>query len=357
MSRLRAAFAGLTAVVALAGCTVTATDLPLPGGEVEGATYRLTAEFADALNLPDKAHVKLGGVRIGTVTAITAHNYRARVSMLLQRSVQLPRGTRAELRQATPLGDVFVALQPPERKSDRPLLADGDTIGIDHTASAATVEDSLSAMATLINGGGLGQLDPIVDEVNTALDGRGPKIRSLLRELDRTLQTLDERTGDIDRILSAADKLTRLATKRRPTLDAALSDFGPAIDVVEGNTDKVRQLLVKAAGTAEVAERLLAEGGDDVEAVLRDGGKLLDGLAVLEDDLGPSLRSLVTLGKFVRGATKGTAGAGETSFEADDLLQLLRVNGVPSPKDFSRVGESSLGTLADFLDRLAGGDR
>lgn len=348
--RLRSALAAAVAAAALTGCT--AEDLPLPGGGVDGATFELNAEFADALNLPAKAHVKLNGVRVGTVTGIAADDYRALVKMDVQRAVVLPRGTRAELRQATPLGDVFVALQPPKDASG--TLGDGDTIGLAHTSSAATVEDSLSAMAMLVNGGGLAQMGDIVDEVNTALDGRGPKIRDLVRELTRTLKTLNGRTDDIDRILHASDRLTRLATKRRPTIDAALSDLGPAVDVASNNTTKIRKLLTKAAGTAQGAELLLAASSDDVQSLLRDGGRVLDGLGSLRDDLGPTLRSLVTLGEFVHGATKGEAGSGAASFEVDDVLRILEGNGVPGADDLSRSTDASLRTLMAFIEKVGG---
>jgi len=51
-------------VAALAGCGVSATDLPIPGGGVEGPSYQLTAVFADALNLPDGIHPNAAGQRM-----------------------------------------------------------------------------------------------------------------------------------------------------------------------------------------------------------------------------------------------------------------------------------------------------
>ena len=63
-------------------------------------------------------------------------------------------GSTVELRSATPLGDVFVALEPPAPVDPRaPMLKDGDTIGVDATSSAATVEDLLSSTGIVINGG------------------------------------------------------------------------------------------------------------------------------------------------------------------------------------------------------------
>lgn len=353
---MRRIVAALACSVALAGCSVTAADLPLPGGGVDAETYRLTAEFADALNLPQKAAVKLGGVRVGVVDEITAKDYRARVGMDVDRSVELPAGTRAELRQATPLGEVFVALQLPKHPSDGPALADGATIDIRHTSSAATVEDALTATGLLVNGGGLGRLDTIVDELNAMLDGRAPEIRNVVRELDTTLSTLNRRTGDIDRILGATGKLTKLAKQRRGTIDAALSDLGPAIDTIADNTGRLTTSLRKSARTSEAVKQLIDAAGGDLKAVLRDAGPVLDAFGSLPD-LRPTLESLLTLGKFVHGATKGEAGAGEATIHAQDLLTLLRANGAPDEQDLSRSGSASLRTLIAFLEKISEGGR
>ena len=97
------------------GLTVEQLPLPAPGGVGDGKT--LTARFDNALNLPSRAKVKLNGTDVGEVSDITVHDYTAVVTMKVARDAQIPVGTGAELRQATPLGDVFVALMPPANVS------------------------------------------------------------------------------------------------------------------------------------------------------------------------------------------------------------------------------------------------
>src|ERR1700745_4159236 len=91
----------------------TAPDpLPLPAPEAGGQSYALTAVFANALNLPAKAKVKLNGADIGDVESIRAKDFAAYVTMRIRAGVPLRAGATAELRSATPLGDVFVAIKP-----------------------------------------------------------------------------------------------------------------------------------------------------------------------------------------------------------------------------------------------------
>jgi len=72
----RVAALGLV-LATMAGCGPTIFDLPRPGGSVASPSYEVTARFADALNLPDGAHVRVGGVDVGRVEKISTHNFVA----------------------------------------------------------------------------------------------------------------------------------------------------------------------------------------------------------------------------------------------------------------------------------------
>lgn len=116
---MRARIRSLTAValtmcVTVSGCaTEGLASLPLPAPGDTGEGYTLTAVFANALNLPDMAKVKLAGADVGQMESMVARNYTAVTTLRIRDGVQLPQGSTAELRSATPLGDVFVSIRPP----------------------------------------------------------------------------------------------------------------------------------------------------------------------------------------------------------------------------------------------------
>ena len=103
----------LGGVVLMTGCAAGLDSVPLPSPGSRGGTYDLNAVFTDALNLPSKAKVRLYGADIGEVTSIEAVDFTAKVSMRIRHDVPLPAGSTAELRSATPLGDVFLQIRPP----------------------------------------------------------------------------------------------------------------------------------------------------------------------------------------------------------------------------------------------------
>jgi virulence factor Mce-like protein len=334
----------------LTGCGVTAADLPLPGGGVDGPTYQLTAVFSDALNLPDKAHVKLDGVDVGVVEAIAAKDFTARVTMAVQQKVVLPKGTTAELRQATPLGDVFVALHLP--KQDGAPLRNGDTIPISATSVAASVEDTLAALSALVNGGGLGQLKTIIREVNTALDGRGAQTAHLINELTTTLSTLNQRTHDIDRILETTVSLTETAKQRQGTLDAAFAELSPAIKVLSGQTDRLTKVLTEVSQVSQLGDKIINQTQSQIRSVLRDLGPVLDGFGGLEASLGPTLANMIQVSRLLAGATEGESAAGMARLVGFNNIPLISGGKLPDGQDFDAGFQAFTENFAELLRRL-----
>ena len=74
-------------------------------------------QFSSVLNLPARAKVDSGGVQIGVLDHVQLDGTTAVAYVDISGDSTLPGDTRAELRQATPLGDIYIALVPPEDRS------------------------------------------------------------------------------------------------------------------------------------------------------------------------------------------------------------------------------------------------
>src|SRR5690606_14691792 len=80
----------LTGVLAVSGCgAVTVQNVPMPEPGIGGPGYTVRARFEDALNLPDRAHVKIGGTDIGVVTDISTTDFVADVNLLIREDIRL----------------------------------------------------------------------------------------------------------------------------------------------------------------------------------------------------------------------------------------------------------------------------
>jgi phospholipid/cholesterol/gamma-HCH transport system substrate-binding protein len=251
------------------------------GRNVSGPSYRLTAVFTDASGLPVGGRVELHDVAIGRVTSLSTVGFRAYVHMVVSRSVRLPVGTRASLALTTPLGEEYVNLLPPSGAVDAGYLTSGATIPADATNRAPDVEDLLSAFSAILNGGGVGQIGTIVDQLDAALKGRAKTGRALVAQLSDVLSQLDAHTAEIDHTLTAVSHLSKELAAQHTLLVRGLTELGPGIADLHADTAGFTKLLTRLSSLGTTATQVL----DSVQ------GTLLTDL----DDLAPTLDTLVSL--------------------------------------------------------------
>ena len=303
---------GLT--TALTGCAsgLESVPLPAPGGITD--SYSLTAVFSNALNLPAKAKVKLNGADIGEVESINARNFTAYVSMRIKSDVQLSADTTAELRSATPLGDVFVAMRPDtNHTAGAPLLRNGDTIGLKSTAASATVEEVLSSAAMSVNGGPIRHLTSILNGAGSAMGGRGTKVAELLQQSDTLISRLNARSEQIRTALQATSQLATTLTDRQHTLNDAIAAAAPATAVIADNTAQLADLVDGLARITTQLSRFPSLQGTDTRSLIADLNHLSAAFNDVSTDPNVSLTALNRLLPIVMKISNSTSmhAAGE----------------------------------------------
>lgn len=255
----------LVATASVSGCAtegLASLPLPAPGGGSDG--YTLTAVFSNALNLPAMAKVKLAGADIGQLESMQARNYTAVTTLRIRDGVQLPQGSTAELRSATPLGDVFVSIRPPSPATpDAPLLRNGDTIPLESTTAAATVESVLSSAAILVNGGAVRNFTNIINGLGRATGDQGQAFGELIRKTNHTLGTLNHRSDEISTALTETSRLVDQLDAKNNALGDVMEAAGPATDTLAAHTAQIADLVLQVGDTAEQLQKFPSIGGTD----------------------------------------------------------------------------------------------
>ena len=148
---------------------------------------------------------------------MVARNYTAVTTIRIMDGVRLPKGTTVELRSATPLGDVFIALKPPaDASATTPLLKDGDTIGLDSTTAAATVESVLSSAAVMVNGGAVRNLTNVINGMGKATGDQGQAFGDIIAKTNDTLSKLTSRSDQISQALTETSQLATESRRQEP---------------------------------------------------------------------------------------------------------------------------------------------
>ncbi|WP_234801956.1 MCE family protein [Mycolicibacterium conceptionense] len=255
----------VTTCLAVSGCaTEGLASLPLPAPGVGSGGYRVTAVFSNALNLPANAKVKLAGADIGQMDSMVARNYTAVTTLRIMDGVRIPQGSTAELRSATPLGDVFVAIKPPSPTApDAPLLKDGDTIGLESTTAAATVESVLSSAAVLVNGGAVRNFTNIINGLGKATGDQGQAFGNLIRKTNQTLGTLNNRSGQISEAINETSRLVEQIEAKNQTISEVMAQARPATDTLAAHTTQIADLVQQVGDVSDQLRKFPSIAGTD----------------------------------------------------------------------------------------------
>jgi virulence factor Mce-like protein len=262
---MKRAIAILVVAVGATACSSNGlSSLPLPAPSVGSGGYRLTAIFSNALNLPANAKVKLAGADVGQMETMVARNYTAVITIRVMDGVKLPQGSTVELRSATPLGDVFIALKPPaDASATTPLLKDGDTIGLDSTTAAATVESVLSSAAVMVNGGAVRNFTNVINGMGKATGDQGQAFGDIIAKTNGTLSKLTARSDQISQALTETSQLAKDLDAKNQALTEVMAAAGPATDTLAVNADTVADVVQQVGDTSKQLEKFPSIAGTD----------------------------------------------------------------------------------------------
>ncbi|MFG2548530.1 MCE family protein [Streptomyces sp. NPDC048581] len=293
----------------LTGCEFNGWyDVQLPGGAAaDGNAYHVTVEFRDVLDLVPQSAVKVNNVTVGAVEKVELDGWHARVRLRVADSVKLPGNAIAELRQTSMLGEKYVALSRPADTTPTGRLRDGDVIPLSRSGRNPEIEEVLSALSALLNGGGVAQLKTITVELNKALEGRENRVKSLLTELNVFLGSLDEQKKDIVRALEAVDRLAERLGKEKKTIAEAVDAMPPALKVLADQRHDLTRMLTALSKLGETGTKVVSASHDDTVANLRQLRPILQQLNKAGSDL-PNSLELMTTYPFPRNAVDAIKG-------------------------------------------------
>ncbi|HEY1916790.1 MAG TPA: MCE family protein [Streptosporangiaceae bacterium] len=296
-----AATAAAIVTVTLTGCGAGGFNgiysLPLPGGASLGShPYTVTAQFSNVVDLVPQSAVRVNDVAVGRVSKIylPGKSWTADVQMVVNGDVHLPANAVAELEQSSLLGEWYVELSAPPGGLGEGKLQTGDTIPLSRTTGNATVEDVLGALSLLLNGGGIGQLHTIDAQLNDALSGNEPQIRSLLGQISDLASNLSAHRGDITQALQGLDTLSANLRTRNKQIGNVLTNLGPGLQVLNQQRGQLVTMLDALNNLTGVTVDTINKSKTDTVASLKALAPILQQLANAGQALPQSLQVLLT---------------------------------------------------------------
>lgn len=335
-----------TALVA-AGCSANLEDYTLPGGaDVGDDPMTLSVQFDDVLDLVVQSSVKVNGLDAGRVTGIglADDGWTAEVQMIVRDDVVLPENSEASIQQTSLLGEKFVQLTPPELAEPAGRLGDGDVITTDETRTATDIEQVLGALSLLLNGGGVDQIQPIIEELRNLTEGRESELSQTLRSADDLVSGLNRQRDSITDALDGVNELSINANAQREQIEAALDELPAGIAVLESQRPQLVEMLQRVDELGDVGSDILLESREDLIRDLRALRPILQELGKVTPEFIDVIGFVPTF-PFPDAAMDATIGNSSNVFISLDttVSEVLRNLGANQPEPQARVPAYSSG--------------
>lgn len=292
----RAAVRRMLAVGGCVAATVTGcafhglNSLPLPGTVGRGAGAAVYhVEIANVGTLESNSPVMIDDAVVGSIGNMTVQGWHADLEISVQPDVVVPANAVATVGQTSLLGSMHLELNPPLGQQPHGRLQPGATIPLNRTSSYPSTEQTLSSLAAVINGGGLGQLGDIVHNFNAALSGRAPEVRDLLIRLDKFVGVLDQQHDNIIASIRGLNRLARTFADQHDVVTQALRKVPPALDVLIKERPRITTALDKLRVFSDTATGLIHDSQADLVKNLKNLEPAIKQLA----DVGPDLDTVL----------------------------------------------------------------
>jgi phospholipid/cholesterol/gamma-HCH transport system substrate-binding protein len=278
---------GCCVMVTATGCAFHGLNsLPLPGTVGRGAGSDIYhVEIANVGTLESNSPVMIDDVVVGSVGEMIVKNWHADVQISVKHGLNIPANAVASVGQTSLLGSMHLELNPPLGQPASGRLQPGATIPLNRSSSYPSTEQTLSSLALVVNGGGLGQIGEIIHNFNAALTGREATFRDLLTRLDKFVGTLNEQRDNLVASIQALNRLSATFAGQRDVLSQALRKIPPALDVLIKERPRLTTALDRLRVFSDTATGLI----NDTQADLIKNLKNLDPTIRALADVGPDL--------------------------------------------------------------------
>lgn len=285
------------AALVLSGCGFGGLNSHvLPGAKGSGSDgYEITVELPTAANLVPNSEVKVGDVTVGTVRSIGLDGWHATAQVSVENSVRLPAGTTARVGQKSLLGAEYLELRPPGGAATGAALRDGGAIPLANAGNYPETEEVLSALAVLLNGGGLGNVETIVRELADAFGPAAAEARQLVGDLSRLTSTITAQRSDLLALISAGDRLGARLAGQTGRIARSLDSLSVGIAAVSEQTPALTRALTALHRLSVLGTQVVARDGDNLRADLRELARVVRQLDAAGDGLPASLDLVATI--------------------------------------------------------------
>ena len=214
------------------------------------------AEFTNVSGLTGSDMVRIAGVEVGTIEAITFNpDATVRVEFTTDDTVVLTEGTRAAIRYDNVIGGRYLALE--EVTGDLATLQPGATIPVNRTQPALDLDSVIGGFKPLFRALDPGQVNELSGQLISALQGQGATIGSFLQQAAAVTNTLADQDMLIGQVVDNLNVVLGSLGSQTNRLDTAVTSLSELVrGLAERKVDLSNAWAYTDAAASSIADLL-----------------------------------------------------------------------------------------------------
>ena len=314
MKLARAGFIGVTLMVLVIAIGLSPERL----GNWAGA-IRYQAVFEEGGGLAAGADVKIAGVKVGTVSAVSLSHGNALVGFTVRSGVTLGEQTTAHIRTGTLLGERVLTLE----SFGSGTMHTNDVIPSSRTSSPYSLTEAVSELTTNTGGTDFDSLNQSLDTLSDTIDQIAPQLGPTFDGLTRLSKAINGRDERVGELLQHAGDVTEILAQRSQQVNALLLNGNDLLGVLVERRQAIVSLLNDTSALAKQLSGLVADNEKELAPTLE---KLNSVTAMLEQNSDNIAKALPGLAKYQITVGETVAnGPGYNALVANlDLAQTLQ---------------------------------
>lgn len=243
--------------------------------------YSMSARFESASGLRPNVEVTYLGVRIGRIRSVELRDDVVHVDLAIDRGTRLPEGLTASISRKSAVGEPYVSLLPPEGyRGGGPYVDPGadEVIPLERTSVPLSYGELFDSLDDLVDAVPPAQLGSVLDELATALEGRGPALRRLFESGEDLTTTLAERSELFDDLAGELTRLTHAVAVEDEAVGRGFDNLAALADTLAASADDLDHLLDEAPAFGRQVEDLLRAALDDLGCTFEGIGGLFEAI-------------------------------------------------------------------------------
>lgn len=285
------------AVFVLAGVVLLALLYNTMVDDVDGEMAEYHARFTEVSGLRVGDDVRIAGVKVGAVQAITVDGDTASVDFTVQKEHQLSTSTGMVLRYQNLIGQRYVALVPGKEQAG--VLAPGSTIPFARTSPGFDLTALLNGFRPLFAVLRPADINALSESIVKVLQGEGGTVADLLQQ---------------------TTELTSYLADREDLFHQVATNLTPVLNEVAGNGELLESTVHRLAGLTTGLAKGRATMGHSIDQLSQFVGTTN---AMITEIRAPLRRDIATLRKVVRMYAANSSLYGDSFAHFGSILETL----------------------------------